>query len=38
MTRSVPSLGGGGVYLREEPIRLQLWPEGVSQQEEGMST
>ena len=37
MTPSVASLGGGEVYLQEEPILLQVWPEGDSQREEGMS-
>ena len=33
---SVAFLGKGGVYLQEEPILLQEWPEGDSRREEGM--
>ena len=34
---SVAILGGGEVYLRGGPILLHGWPEGHSNQEEGMS-
>ena len=37
MIPSVAFLAEGQVYLRGEPILLQEWPEGDSQQEEGTS-
>ena len=37
MIPNVALLDEGEVYLQGQPITLQEWPEGDSQQEEGMS-